>query len=100
MVRKIVWTKNAAEDFRKVVEYLQNNWSERIAINFIETFYATLELIDKLPEIGVIVNKKGKVRQILITKHNLLYFIITEKEIILLNLFDVRQNPEKDKFKN
>ncbi len=74
---------------------MHDNWSERIAINFIETFYATLELIDKLPEIGIVVRKKEKVRRILITKHNLLYFIVTEKEIILLNLFDMRQNPEK-----
>ena len=95
MVRKIIWTKNAAEDFRNIVEYLHNDWSERIAINFIETFYANIELIDKLPQIGISVEKYENVRRILITKHNVLYYIVSEEEIVLLDLFDTRQNPEK-----
>lgn len=100
MVRKIIWTKNAQEDFKSVVEYLFSNWSERIALSFIASFYSKIELIDKLPQIGISLKKHKDVFKILITKHNVLYYMINEKEIILLDLFDTRQNPIKDKFRN
>lgn len=100
MVRKIIWTKNAKEDFKQVVEYLHNEWSERIALNFIASFYAKIVLIDKLPQIGIKVENHENVNRILITKHNILYYIVNEKEIVLLDLLDTRQDPEKDKFRN
>ena len=100
MDRKIIWTLNAKEDFKNVVDYLHHEWSEKIAIKFVETFYANIQLINKLPEIGVKVEIHYHVRRVLITKHNALYYLVTEKEIVLLDLFDSRQNPEKDKFKN
>ncbi len=100
MVRKIIWTNNAQEDFKQVIEYLYEEWSERIALNFIATFYSKIELIDKLPQIGMKVENHENVNRILITKHNILYYLITEKEIVLLDLFDTRQNPKKNKFRN
>ena len=99
-MRKIIWTKNAKEDFKQVVEYLHNEWSERIALNFVGSFYAKIELIDRLPQIGIKVESHESVSRILITKHNILYYTVNEKEIILLDLFDTRQDPTKAKFRN
>jgi plasmid stabilization system protein ParE len=98
MDRKIIWTTNARDDFRQVVEYLSNEWSEKVAVEFIKIFYAKIKLISTLPQIGVEVNYKENVRRILITKHNVLYYLFNDKELVLLDLFDTRQNPSKNVF--
>ena len=43
------------------------------------------------------VEEKG-IKGFLITKHNRLFYRNTDKELVILNFFDTRQNPKKKKF--
>lgn len=98
MVYKIRWTTIALEDYKKVIEYLIKIWSVRVAIDFEEIVNKKLANLSCQPFIGIASQKKQMVRSILFTKHNRLYYRITEDTIELLNIFDTRQNPEKNSF--
>lgn len=99
MAYEIEWTLNAREDLKAIISYLQDEWSEGIAENFVIECFSKIDLISKFPFIGTASEKLETVRRIQITKHNALYFSIDGQKIVLLDFFDTRQNPTKDIFK-
>lgn len=98
MALPVKWTDNALEDYRLVVEYLLQAWSVDIAAKFIDIVGARLETLSSFPDIGILSSKVDKVRTIVITKHNKLYYRVTDKFIEVLNIFDTRQDPAKNKY--
>ncbi|MCP4150480.1 MAG: type II toxin-antitoxin system RelE/ParE family toxin [bacterium] len=98
MAYEIEWTANAIEDLKQIVEYLKDEWPLDVADQFVEKPDSILELLIISPYPGRPSKKENGVRQILITRHNRLYYLITGNQILLLDFFDTRQNPEKDLF--
>ena len=98
MAYKIRWTAIALEDYEKVIDFLIKMWSVKVAIGFEEIVNKKLANLCGQPFIGIASEKKPMVRSILLTKHNRLYYRITEDTIELLNIFNTRQNPEKNSF--
>ena len=43
MALQIVWTANALEDYRRVVDYLLTEWSVKVASGFITTLEEKIE---------------------------------------------------------
>ncbi len=98
MVREIVWTKRANHRFNAILSYLEDEWGERVTKNFVKKTYGILIILTKFPEIGTLELKDKKIRGILITKHNRLFYRISGNKIILLNFFDTRFGPDRKKF--
>lgn len=98
MALQIKWTKNALEDYNKVVEYLIAEWPVTIAEKFVETVQTRLERLAHYPHLGIVSVKQPAIRSISISKHNRLYYRITSEVIEILNIFDTRQNPGKNKY--
>ena len=53
------------------------------------------EILSEYPQIGSVEINEKKVRGIIITKHNKLFYRFNENEIIILNIFDTRQDPKE-----
>lgn len=98
MAYKIEWTENAKQDLFKIIEYLVEEWSVEVAENFVDKLDSILELLANSPFIGTASNKKKGVRQILVTRHNRLFYRIIDDKIVLLDFFDTRQDPSKNIF--
>ncbi|EHQ30158.1 type II toxin-antitoxin system RelE/ParE family toxin [Mucilaginibacter paludis] len=98
MAKIIVWTKRANHSFNCVINYLENEWNEKVTKSFVIRTYKVIELLADNPEIGTIENYDRKIRGFLIIKHNILFYRVTDTEIILLNMYDTRSNPIKPKF--
>jgi len=98
MALPIIWTENAYEDYKKVVDYLLQAWSIDIAAKFINIVNSRLETLSVFPNIGVRSSKEEKVRAIIITEHNKLYYRVTSDGIEILNIFDTRQDQQKNKY--
>ena len=98
MALPIIWTENAYEDYKKVVDYLLQAWSIDIAAKFINIVDSRLETLSVFPNIGVRSSKEEKVRAIIITEHNKLYYRVTSDGIEILNIFDTRQDQQKNKY--
>jgi plasmid stabilization system protein ParE len=95
MPNKIIWTPLASTDFENILEYLSNNWSILISINFLESFDHIIEIILENPSIFPFSNKKLGIRKCVLTKHNTLFYREVDNTIELLRVFDTRQNPQK-----
>ena len=98
MALKIIWTANALEDYKRVIDYLAEEWSAEIAERFSENVQARLEILSNYPFLGIASTKEFSVRSISISKHNRLYYRITSSAIEVLDIFDTRQNPEKNQY--
>lgn len=96
MAYEIVWTDNSREDLKRIVDYLEEEWSTKIAEEFIIECYSIIELLTYSPYIGIASEKFHSVRKILITKHNALYYSVVGEKITLLDIFDTRQDPTKN----
>jgi plasmid stabilization system protein ParE len=88
MARKIVWTKRANTKFNKIIDYLELEWGPNVTRNFVNKVYDIIDLISDQPDLGTLENPDKKIRGFLVTKHNRLFYRITEREIVLLNFFD------------
>jgi plasmid stabilization system protein ParE len=98
MVKEIIWTKRANDSFNNVIAYLERDWNTTVTKKFIVRTYHIIELLAENPELGTIENHSKGIRGFLITKHNLLFYRSTDKEIIILNLYDTRSSPKKSKY--
>jgi plasmid stabilization system protein ParE len=98
MERKIVWTKTAFKTFQDIADYLEKQWSLKIAKNFVANTEKKLEQIKENPESCIASNKDKTIRKATITKHNSMFYRVKENALIILAFFDNRKNPKKNKY--
>ena len=96
MAYKIVWAPKAVYTFDAIISYLQDCWTEKQIKYLVERTGKTINLISLNPYLFR-VSEKENIHEVVITKHNLLYYQINSKEktIELLAFFDTRQHPQK-----
>ena len=97
MVKKVVWSTRATASFDKIINYLEQNWSEKEIEKFINY---TQKIIIQISSTTVTFRSSGKknIHEVLVTKHNLLIYRIYHHQIELLVFYDTRQHPKKKKF--
>ena len=95
MALKIFWTNRASKNFDIVLEYLEGEWGDQVTKKFIKDVYDFLELLVEFPEIGSIENNEKGIRGFTLIKQMNIFYRITKEKIIILGLFDNRQNPLK-----
>lgn len=98
MALEIKWSKRADKKFDKILNYLAENWGDRITRSFVKKVYEFLNILSEFPEIGSIENKEKGIRGFTIVKQVNIFYRIKDDTIILLNFFDNRQNPGKKRF--
>lgn len=91
--RKIIWTKNAINSRKKIFKYWNNRnkstvYSKKLNIQFL----VALKIISKFPKIAISSEIKD-IRLKVVSNYYLIYQI-TESNIIVLDIWDTRQNPE------
>ena len=94
----IQWSKKADKSFDKILAYLLLEWGESLSRSFTKKVFDFLDILSEFPELGTIENPEKGIRGFLIVKQIVVFYKITEKEIILLDFFDTRQHPEKKKY--
>jgi plasmid stabilization system protein ParE len=97
MAFKIIWTKQAAKGYDKIIDHLQENWSEKEIINFIEETDRFFEILTQYPEILQKTNKKKNVYRGPINSLTILTYRVkpVNKYIELINIRGSRQKPLK-----
>jgi hypothetical protein len=65
---------------------------------FVNNAYDIIGLISDHPDLGTVEDQDEKIRGFLLTKHNRLFYRVTDKELILLNFFDTRSGRKRRKF--
>src|SRR5258706_1639610 len=98
MEKEIVITRRFHSHTYRIYQHLLKNFSSKTAFLFLEKIEERIELISKYPAIGKQSLKKGDVRSILLTPHNLIFYRIRKSRIEILCLFDTRRSPKKNPY--
>jgi plasmid stabilization system protein ParE len=95
MKREVVITPRAQVEIENVFEYLELKWNEKVKKKFSNKINVIVNLIAENPELFPISNVNKKIRKAVISKQSSLYYHFNSKHIIVLSVFDTRQNPTK-----
>ncbi|MGB0885936.1 MAG: type II toxin-antitoxin system RelE/ParE family toxin [Chitinophagales bacterium] len=98
MSKIIVWTETAQKERKSIFLYWnENNQSKTYSRKLNKHFNEGLKKLSKNPFIGKrtsVINVRAK-----IIKEYMLFYEITEKHIVVLSIWDCRQNPIKQQIK-
>lgn len=97
MALKIIRTAIALEVYKRVTDYLVEEWLARISEKFSDNFQARLETLSNYPFLGIASTKDLSLRSISVSKHNRFYYRATSSSIEV-RLFYTRQNPEESDY--
>lgn len=93
MVRKVIWTEKAQNNRISIFTYWNNhNKSVAYSKKLHKLIIESLQLICKHPMIGKATDLKNV--RVKVLKEYLIIYEITDKEIVVLTIWDSRQNPD------
>ena len=95
---KIIWSKEAEEDFEQNILYLMEKWNESVILNFTSETERILKIITTNPN-AFQKHKKSNVHFVPITKHISLFYDVKSQEIELLRFWNNYKKPNKKKLK-
>ena len=92
---KVSWTTIACSDFSQIVQYIKETWGKTSAEDFIKQVDSVINILSIYPRLGKIIHQQKQIRALVISKQISLIYRIKSGTIIILNLFDNRQEPDK-----
>ena len=93
------WSKEAEDTFDGIIDYLEDNWTEKEVKDFVRKSHKVIGQIENNPY-QFKASRFQEIRKAVITKHNSLFYFVNEsdKVIELYTFWDNRQNPKKLKY--
>jgi plasmid stabilization system protein ParE len=91
---KIVWSDEALNSLRDIIEYLENRWTRKEIENFARLLDKQLELIASNPYLFPKGSQSNSVRKSVLTRQTSIYYSIKGKEVHLISIFDNRRRPK------
>ncbi len=99
MAYRILVKKRFTNKVNKLLTYLEKEWNKDVADKFLVKLDKRIVNLSFQPFTGAPVSSFINVRSVLITKHNRLYYRIKDSAIEIVNLYDTRIKPDKNRFK-
>jgi plasmid stabilization system protein ParE len=93
-ISKIIWSEEAINNLRDIIDHLENNWTEREVRKFALKLEKVLDTIKNQP-FAFPASKKMGIRRAVLTRQTTIYYEIFNDTIKIVTIFDSRQNPEK-----
>jgi toxin YoeB len=96
--RKIIWSHRARISLYRILKYFADrNKSKAYSAKLYKKINQEVQILNKYPKIGFQTDDENV--RCLISGHYIIYYEITEKEIIIHTIWDNRQNPDSLKIK-
>ena len=97
MSRKLFFSKNSSKRLYLLLEYLESKWSTKVREEFQIKFNNCIEIIKSMPE-SFPKSQNDKIRhKCVVTKQTTVLYRFNNKEIIIIAVFDTRQDPKNIK---
>ena len=97
MAYQIKFTPQANEELDQILIYLETNYNRTLAADLLLKVYDFLDVLSRFPFIGKKEVPEKNIRGIVIGKYIKLFYRVEDTDVILLNFFDTRQNPDSVK---
>jgi plasmid stabilization system protein ParE len=78
-----------------ILEYIESKFGKIVMNAFAEKLNHNLKLIANEPELFKVSKINSRIRMCVVAKQSTLYYSFNQKQIVVLSLFDTRQNPIK-----
>ncbi|WP_269223328.1 type II toxin-antitoxin system RelE/ParE family toxin [Flavobacterium sp. IMCC34518] len=93
MVRRLIWSIEARNSRKNIFDYWNNrNKSKVYSVKLNLLFNSNLKIITQLPELGKPTFQENT--KFIIVSHFEIIYKITPNEIVVLEIWDTRQNPQ------
>ena len=92
---KIFWLDSALEILDSTAEYIKLKWGENASQLFLNKTIRKINLLVNFSTLGIKTNQRKNIRKLVISKNTSVYYQITKNKIIILTLFDTRQDINK-----
>jgi plasmid stabilization system protein ParE len=97
-MRKEIWTETASNEYDQNIDYLLRNWSEKVALDFIEKVESVLYNI-KASLVEYLLTNRGNVRKCVICKQiTLFYQINNTDDVEILSFWSNYKDDKEIKF--
>lgn len=93
MIKKIEYTKTYKETLSAIVSIIERDWGTRYVNRFLDRLDDVVEKIQTHPYLFQAIPVNPKYRRCVVSKQTSLVYEVTDSKIILLYLFDNRQEP-------
>ena len=94
MVKQVVWSPRAQNDRKKILEYwLLRNKSNRYSKKLNRLIEDSIKIIKDFPQIGKLTDAPNT--RIKIVRDYLIFYEETDTQILILTIWDSRQDPDK-----
>src|SRR5690606_30684370 len=100
MELEIIWTRFAEDKLKDVFDYYKLKAGLEVAKNIVTKVDDKTISLEKQPQVGAIeallTNRPQEFRYLVSTNYKIIYYINDEtNKVVIANVFDTRQNPEK-----
>jgi plasmid stabilization system protein ParE len=95
MPLKVKIASKAQFNFDNIRDYLNYSFGEDAFLKFKAKTFSSIELLSIFPQIGTLENKKKLIYGFVSSKFTTIFYRFDAEVIIILNVFDNRQNPIK-----
>ncbi|HKK38094.1 MAG TPA: type II toxin-antitoxin system RelE/ParE family toxin [Cryomorphaceae bacterium] len=78
-----------------LLQYLEEEWSVKSKEKFLNTFRSKMEYLSQNPLACKQSDVRSDLRSLVLTKQNTLFYTIQADSILVVTIFDSRQNPDE-----
>ena len=94
-MRKIILSKRASYRLKRLLEYLELEWSLKVKNDFIKKLDKSLKRVQKFPDSCPKTDSIIGLHMLVVTKQTSLFYRFDSKTITIVTIFDNRMNPDK-----
>ncbi len=92
-ISKVIWSVEAVENLERIIQYLQENWTEKEIKKFLKKLEKTISIIKKQP-LSFPKSQYIEARKLVLSKQTTIFYKVYADAIYIVTIFDSRQNPE------
>lgn len=93
MALKVQYTETFEYTFKALVEFINDNWGDKVVRDFVKETEKTIQLIASFPNMYKASSFDKEVRIAQIKKLSSLFYAVGEGQLTLLYIVDSRQEP-------
>lgn len=97
-MREVVITDIATEDIENISRFLQNNYSNKVKLDFLVRLSEKLLLIEKMPFMYPTSNNNPRVRRCIVHRNVACFYEVDDEKIYILSILDTRTDPKGIRF--
>ena len=92
---RIIWSDEALKNLKAIINYLEQNWTEKELSKFVRILDKRLAIIERNPYLYAQKRSLKNIRRSVLSKQTSIYYQIVDQNVRLITLFDNRQNPNR-----